>query len=172
VPDQERVTRSELSGSITSISRPRQLPILPRRIWSDDDWERIQLGYTAQDMDEKWIVFAEGDVVFLHRSWTGDGVYEATFASVDGGRQITRAVTQRMRFRAIRRRLSKRFRGDDEWHCLLLELVLSAIVLGEPANELRTKQLELIRERIQGSEIPAGAVVHNILGTRSDPWRR
>ncbi|MFC5267096.1 hypothetical protein ACFPJ1_33685 [Kribbella qitaiheensis] len=169
MPDQERITRSELSAFIKSISRPRRLPILPRRIWSDDDWERIQLGYSAQDMDEKWNVFAEGDVVFLHRSWTGDGVYEATFASVDGGgRQITLAVTQRMRFSAIRRLLSMRFRGDDEWHCLLLELVLSAIVLGEPAHELRTKLLELIRERIRESEIPAGAVLHSILGTRSD----
>lgn len=135
MPDQERVTRSELSAFIKSISRRRRLPILPRRIWSDEDWDGIQLGYSARSMEEKWNVFAEGDVVFLHRSWTGDGVFEATFAPVDGGgRQITRAVTQRGRFSAIRRLLSRHSSGEDKLNCLLLELVLSAIVLGEPAQ--------------------------------------
>ncbi|MGW4348276.1 hypothetical protein ACWEL8_24825 [Streptomyces sp. NPDC004690] len=54
---------------------------LPQRIWSDEDWERIQRGYGAQDMDEKWNVFTEGEVVFFHRSWTGYGVFAATFDS-------------------------------------------------------------------------------------------
>jgi hypothetical protein len=56
----------------------------PHRIWSDEDWERIQLGYSSRDMDEKWDVFTERGVVFLHRSWTGHGLFEATFAPVGG----------------------------------------------------------------------------------------
>ncbi|MEV1070121.1 hypothetical protein, partial [Streptomyces sp. NPDC050263] len=108
------------------------MPLLPRRIWSDEEWERIQLGYSSRDMDEKWDVFAEGDVVFLHRSWTGSGVFEATFAPVDaGGWQITEAVVERD---------PERYRNDDdEYDCLMLELMLSAIVLGESANQLREK---------------------------------
>ena len=47
------------------------MPLLPDRVWSDEDWERIEAGYRARDTDEKRNVFTGQDVVFLHRSWTG-----------------------------------------------------------------------------------------------------
>ncbi|WP_126641083.1 hypothetical protein [Embleya hyalina] len=138
------------------------MPLLPRRVWSDEDWERIRLGYRSRDMDEKWDVFAEGDVVFLHRSWTGNGVFEATFAPGDGGgRRIAEAVVERD---------AERYRGDDdEYDCLMLELVLSAIVLGEPARELREKLVESTRKRSGSTDVPAGLVQHSALGLRTDP---
>ncbi|WP_241968069.1 hypothetical protein [Streptomyces sp. ICBB 8177] len=62
-----------------------------------------------------------------------------------------------------------RYRGeDDAYDCLMLELVLSAIVLGEPARELRTKLVELTRRNTGNAEVPAGIVQHNALGLRSD----
>jgi hypothetical protein len=115
------------------------MSLLPDRIWSGDDWDRIQAGYRARDMDEKWNVFAADDVVYLHRSWTGFGVYEATFSPASGdGRRITQAVAE----------------GDPERHreadgerdCVMLEIVLSAIVLGEPAREARERFVALTRK--------------------------
>ncbi|MFG2439688.1 hypothetical protein [Streptomyces sp. NPDC048508] len=133
---------------------------LPQRIWSDDDWKRIELGYASRDMDEKWDVFTEGEVVFLHRSWTGNGTFAATFVPVDGGGwRIDSAVVERD---------AERYRGtDDAYDCVTLELVLSAIVLGEPATELRTELVELTR-RGSGSDAPAGLIQHSVLGLRSD----
>jgi hypothetical protein len=94
MPSDERVTRSMCR--VQPISDPRPMPEPPRRIWSDEDWGRIQRGYASRDMDEKWDVFTEGRVVFLHRSWTGDGVFAATFAPVDGGGwRIAGAVVER-----------------------------------------------------------------------------
>lgn len=137
------------------------MPRLPERIWSDEDWERIQRGYAARGMDEKWNVFAEGEVVFLHRSWTGRGVFEATFAPVDeGGWRIARAVVERG---------PKSYRGtDDDYDCLMLELVISAIVLGEPAQDLRSKMVELTRREPGAADAPAGVIQHSALGQRSD----
>ncbi|MFD6437163.1 hypothetical protein [Streptomyces venezuelae] len=62
------------------ITVPRPVSRLPDRVWTDEEWDRIRRGYRARDMDEKWNVFVEDDVLFMHRSWTGYGVYEATFA--------------------------------------------------------------------------------------------
>ncbi|MER7378062.1 hypothetical protein [Streptomyces lanatus] len=137
------------------------MPRLPQRIWSDEDWERIQRGYAARGMDEKWNVFTEGEVVFLHRSWTGRGVFEATFAPVDdGGRRIAHAVVERD---------PKRYRGtDDDYDCLMLELVISSIVLGEPAQDLRSKLVELTRREPGAADAPAGVIQHSALGLRSD----
>ncbi|MFD5323564.1 hypothetical protein [Streptomyces sp. NPDC127092] len=137
------------------------MPELPQRIWSDEDWERIQRGYGARDMDEKWDVFTEGAVVFLHRSWTGYGVFEATFAPVDGGGwRIVSAVVERD---------PERYGGtDDAYDCVMLELVITAIVLGEPAPDLRWKLVELARRKPRSAAAPAGLIQHSALGLRSD----
>ncbi|MET7300682.1 hypothetical protein [Embleya sp. NPDC005575] len=137
------------------------MPFLPRRIWSDEDWYRTQLGYCFRDMDEKWDVFVEDHVVFPHRSWTGHGVFEATFAPADGGgRQIAEAVAERD---------LERYRGDDEYDCLTLELVLSAIVLGEPSRELRKNWWSRPDpEEVGSTDVPAWLVRHSTLGLRAD----
>ncbi|MFF3949223.1 hypothetical protein ACFYYN_31000 [Streptomyces sp. NPDC001902] len=134
---------------------------LPQRVWSDEDWKQIQLGYASRDMDEKWDVFTEGEVVFLHRSWTGNGTFAATFAPVDGGgRRIAGAVVERD---------AERYRGtDDAYDCVMLELVISAIVLGEPATDLRSKLVELTRRGSGSADAPASLIQHSALGLRSD----
>jgi len=85
------------------INTPRPLSQPPARVWSDEDWDRIRHGYRARDMDEKWNIFVEGDVLFMHRSWTGRGIYEASFAPADGGgRRIASVVVEgdRERYRS------------------------------------------------------------------------
>ncbi|WP_411083092.1 hypothetical protein [Streptomyces sp. cmx-18-6] len=137
------------------------MPRPPQRIWSGDEWERIQLGYASRGMDEKWNVFTEGDTVFLHRSWTGRGIFAATFAPVDdGGWRITDAVAERD---------PERYGGtDDAYDCVMLELVLSAIVLGEPAADLRAKLVESTSRNTSSADVPAGLVQHSAVGLRSD----
>jgi hypothetical protein len=137
------------------------MPELPQRIWSDEDWARIQRGYASRDMDEKWDVFTEGEVVFLHRSWTGNGVFAATLAPVDGGGwRIASAVVERD---------AERYGNtDDVYDCVMLELVITAIVLGEPAPELRSRLVELTRRKSRSADAPAGVIQHSALGLRSD----
>lgn len=155
-----RVTRAAFADRIRPMSKPQPMPSLPERVWSDDDWERIQRGYAARGMDEKWHVFTEGRVVHVHRSWKGQGIYAATFAPADGGGwRITDAVVERD---------PARYRGtDDEYDRVMLELVLSAIVLGEPASALRERLVEVTRRRHGAAEAPAGAIQHSAVGLRT-----
>lgn len=144
------------------MSLPRRLQALPDRLWSAEDWDLLHAGYRARDMDEKWNVFTEADVLFLHRSWTGRRVYEVRFGRAAEGsdRLITQAAVEgdTERYRA----------AEDEYECVVLELVLSAIVLGEPANELREKLVALTRGKPGAANVPAGAVLQSVLGQRSD----
>ncbi|KUL46148.1 hypothetical protein ADL22_10820 [Streptomyces sp. NRRL F-4489] len=136
------------------------MPHVPDRVWSEREWERIQQGYHAQDMDEKWNAFVEGDVLFLHRSWTGRGVYEASFAPIaGGGRKIVSAVVEAD---------TRHYRSPgDEHDQLMLELVISAIVLGEPATELRAALRDLTARLSGKNDAPAGALEHSVVGLRS-----
>ncbi|WP_405448029.1 hypothetical protein [Streptomyces erythrochromogenes] len=125
MPADKRVTRASFHD-LTPLSVPRPMSVLPTRNWTDAQWERIKLGYQSADMDEKWDVFTEDDVVFPERY---------------GGTSGMRAA-------------------------LTLELVLSTIVLGEDAPELRTRLVELATPSSSNDALP-GVVLHSILGLRS-----
>ncbi|MFD7099296.1 hypothetical protein [Streptomyces xanthophaeus] len=143
------------------ITAPKPVPLLPDRVWTDEDWDRIRRGHAARDMDQKWNVFVEGDVVFMHRSWTGFGVYAASFAPVaDGGRRISSAVVESdgERYRSM----------GDEYDRLMIELIISAIVLGEPATDLRAGLVDLTARASGKSDLPSGVVQHSVLGLRSE----
>ena len=125
----ERVTRSAFR--VAPISAPRALSVVPERVWSLEEWERIRLGYRSRDMDEKWNIFVEGDELFMHRSWTGLGIYQMSFTATNGGFRIAEGVVEsdRDRYRA----------RSDEFECVMVELLIRSILLGEEPTELREK---------------------------------
>ena len=127
----ERVTRSTLGGQAFPILSPRPLPAVPERVWSQEEWERICLGWQARDMDEKWDIFAEDSKLFMHQSWTGYCIYEASFIGADGGVRITEGVVEsdQSRYRS----------PSEEFDCVMVELLIRSILLGETATELRRK---------------------------------
>ncbi len=43
--------------------------------------QQISRGYVPMDMSDRWFAFMENDCLYLHRSWTGYGIYEVTFAA-------------------------------------------------------------------------------------------
>ncbi|MFC7246678.1 hypothetical protein ACFQO7_29710 [Catellatospora aurea] len=150
------VTRASLR-KILPILDPQPMAILPDRVWTGEQWQRIQSGYRARDMDEKWNVFAEGRVVHFLRSWTGHTIYEATFSETAVGLQVTAAVVENEQERYRR--------PTPEYDRVMLELVLAAIVLGEPATGLRA---ELVKLSAPPREVPPAVILHSSLGLRTD----
>ncbi|MEV6955753.1 hypothetical protein [Streptomyces sp. NPDC051183] len=111
-------------------------------------------------MDEKWDVFTEDSVVYLHRSWTGFEIFESAFVPAeDGGWTIAGAVVESD---------PERYGGTSDMRAaLMLELVLSSIVLGEDATELRARLVELTTLTSSSTDVLPGVVLHSILGLRS-----
>jgi hypothetical protein len=46
------------------------------RTFSQEECECLQRGRIPQDMDDRWFIYFEDDWLFLHRSWTGHGIYQ------------------------------------------------------------------------------------------------
>lgn len=115
-----QVTRGDFRR-LTPVAEPEDLPA-PDRVWSDADWALIQRGHKSADMDDKWNAYVEGQRLYLHRSWTGLGVYEAEFGPVPGGWRIIAAVVtgDRDSYR----------RQDDEYESALLEALIDGKLLG------------------------------------------
>jgi hypothetical protein len=91
-------------------------------MWTGQQWSMIRRGHRSRDMDDKWHAIVEDRRLYLHRSWTGIGVYEAQFEPAPGGWRITSAVVAGDHD-------SYRRRGD-EYESALLETLIEAVPLG------------------------------------------
>ena len=80
----------DCGGHVSPIREPVAIPP-PSMLISRDDMQAIAKGYAPMDMDDRWVAFMEDDRLFLHRSWTGLGVYEVTFAAKEKGFMATSA---------------------------------------------------------------------------------
>ncbi|MGW2628871.1 hypothetical protein ACWC2K_06010 [Streptomyces chattanoogensis] len=151
------VTRSSLLKAHAMLV-PRPMPKVPDRVWSESEWQRIQLGYRAGSMDEKWNIYAEDDRLFLHRSWTGFLAYEAAFTKVDGGgRRITSAL--------VESDPERYHSASADYDCITLELVISTILLAESAEDLRMRMAAALHA--DTGSTAAAAAQHSILGVRT-----
>ncbi|WP_203883784.1 hypothetical protein [Planotetraspora kaengkrachanensis] len=83
-------------------------------------------------MDDKWFAFVEHDRLCLHRSWTGDQVFQADFQPCDRGWQIVKAAVE-----SRRRWYKRKYEVPDR---LTLELLIDTVLLGT-YDEVRWRHL-------------------------------
>ena len=88
-PSEDAATRRDWSD-VTPIRQPAPIPP-PQMLLSGAEMQAIAMGYVPVDMNDKWFAFMEDDCLYLHRSWTGLGIYEVTFAAKETGFMITSA---------------------------------------------------------------------------------
>lgn len=77
-------------GHFAPIRKPAAIPP-PNIILTREDMQAVAMGYRPVDMNDKWLAFMEGNRLYLHRSRTGHGIYEVTFAAKETGFVATSA---------------------------------------------------------------------------------
>ena len=119
-------TARRSSWKAEPLTVPQPIPA-PARVWTGDEMGVIRRGYVPHIMDEKWFIFMEKNRLFAHRSWTGLGVYEATFAPAEGGYVIESAVVtgDETEYR----------RKSDGTESLTLEVLIANYLLQEPPSD-------------------------------------
>jgi hypothetical protein len=65
------------------------------RAYAADEFARIKEGDVPQEMEDKWFTFYEEPWLYLHRSWTGFGIYQVRFEQTDGGGRVVEALVSR-----------------------------------------------------------------------------
>src|SRR5262245_3631906 len=114
-------------GNLKAITVPQVIPA-PNRAWSAAEWNSIQQGFIASEMEERWLALVEGDRLYIHRSWTGYGIYEAQFAQVKDDWHIVEAVVEGNE--------QTYGRGSDEYETGFLELTIRNVLLNDWDEEL------------------------------------
>jgi hypothetical protein len=117
--------------------------------FSPEEFGRIALGVRPQQMEDKWFIYVEGDVLYLHRSWTGTCIYQVEFVARDGNHAVSRAL--------VNRNPSQYRETDDAYDAVLLDFLISNLLLGKRnAFPLRAGLPK---------ETPKGAFQHHVTGT-------
>lgn len=75
---------------------PDREAVAVERRYTDAERDRIAEGHVPDSMDDKWFVYMDGDgVVHIHRSWTGDALYQARLARDGDGWVVAEAWADR-----------------------------------------------------------------------------
>jgi hypothetical protein len=119
VDGESRLARTDFSR-LRPVPRPEEIPA-PEQLWTSHEWDLIRRGHQSRDMDGKWHALVEGSRLYLHRSWTGMGVYEAEFTADTNGWRIIHAV--------VAGGHDSYRRKDDEYESALLEAVIEWVLL-------------------------------------------
>jgi hypothetical protein len=48
------------------------------RQFTKDEFEKIKLGFRSRDMDQRWNILYEDNLLYMHRSWTGYCIFVGT----------------------------------------------------------------------------------------------
>ncbi len=91
--------------------------------FTQEEYDRILRGLIPREMEDKWFIFMEGDVLCLHRSWTGYCIYQVEFAE-ESGTHVARTVKCN--------RDRDQWKGtDDQYEVELLRFLIRGLLLGE-----------------------------------------
>lgn len=72
----------EQKSKLEAIKSPRTITV----DWDFDldAYEKLKLGHHAQEMEDKWNVYLEDNVVHFHRSWTGSELFRFVLSPMNG----------------------------------------------------------------------------------------
>lgn len=73
----EKATRDSWKN-VKSISE-KHTHLNLKRIFTEEEFEKISLGLIPEAMEDKWFIFLEDNTLYFYRSWTGECIYQITF---------------------------------------------------------------------------------------------
>jgi hypothetical protein len=74
---------------------PQHASLSLKREFTPEEYEVICEGLIPEAMEDKWFIFVEDDVIYLHRSWTGSCIYQVRLTKNGENYAIAEALVNR-----------------------------------------------------------------------------
>lgn len=81
---------SEWEGKLFQLPELRE-KLNTRLTLSDQEFEQVSHGFLPKSMDDKWFIYMEDKILYIHRSWTGFCIFTVKFEKI-GMRYETQEV--------------------------------------------------------------------------------
>ena len=117
--------------------------------FTTDEFNRISIGLMPLEMEGKWLIFLTGNILNLHRSWTGDCIYQVEFDQ-DGEKYSVRRAT-------ANRDPAQHRETDDAYDSKILNFLIRNFLLGESLPFPIPSDLP--------TNTPSGVYQHHVSGT-------
>jgi 8-oxo-dGTP diphosphatase len=65
------------------------------RIYSATEFEQLKRGQVPEQMEDKWFIYFDEPLLYLHRSWTGFCIYRVAFEPCNDGFRISEVIANR-----------------------------------------------------------------------------
>ncbi|MFN6528848.1 hypothetical protein [Nostoc sp. ChiSLP03a] len=89
-----------------------------KKVYSQEEFDRIAAGVIPEQMEDKWFIFYEAPWLYLHRSWTGFCIFKVRFEVV--------AETVKIAKVQVNRELAQYSNTDDERDASMLAILLDS----------------------------------------------
>lgn len=91
--------------------------------YSNEEYLQIKQGLIPEVMEDKWFVYFQDDVLYLHRSWTGFCIFQVQFQPCGSGYQVSQVLVSRD---------AEQYReSSDAEDLALLRYLVDALLLGK-----------------------------------------
>jgi len=101
------------------ISNPKRIPFAAE--YSRLEFEQIRLGLRPEEMEDKWFIFFEDNVLYLHRSWTGFCIYRVGFT--ESGEKFSVTSVE------VNRNEEQYKQSDDTYDARILGFLIDRLLL-------------------------------------------
>ncbi len=91
--DEQEIAQAD---SWETVEMPKKTGSLPlRKSYTPKEFSLMTLGFVPKEMEDKWFIFMQNNVLFFHRSWTGYCIYKVIFEQNDGQYVVSEALVNR-----------------------------------------------------------------------------
>jgi len=67
-------------------SMPEETPVLDFKAeFGEEEFKRISYGLIPKEMEDKWFIYLQNNILYFHRSWTGYCIFKIVFTRSGGG---------------------------------------------------------------------------------------
>ena len=107
-----------------TLPMPQQVTVLDYSAdFTPEEFERISAGLIPQEMENKWFIYLEKNILSFHRSWSGCCIYQVEFEQHEGKHWVNLARVNRDR--------EQYTQTDDEADAKLLHFLICNLLLGQ-----------------------------------------
>jgi hypothetical protein len=97
--------------------------LLYKREFTKEEMDLMQVGILPNQMEDKWFIYFDDNVLHFHRSWTGTEIFQLVFISVDSHYVVESAI--------VNREPTQYNQQDDDFDIKLLDYLIDRLLLSK-----------------------------------------
>ena len=136
-----------------TMEMPETVALLPfKKTYTSDEFNLISRGLIPEEMEDKWFIFMQDDILYFHRSWEGECIYKVILEQNSNEYTVKEAL--------VNRDLEQYKSGSDRDEIALLSWLIDVFLLHKrvpfpiPSDVQKDLPPSLYQHHVSGTGFP------------------